>query len=210
MFVKIVHPGGHVELQDRPIIAAEIMHRNPKFCVAYPNVFKQPWAVVAPETTLMPGHEFYVVPINTVRKLQLLSMKYSASQVLQNQTTTTTPNGINEGEIHGKHSGCFLFISGKHPNKVPYSCLRKSDIGGIGTTLKERKGDNCFTFLITGMKMKASSKDKSKETGSPKSFGSSETDALAIRRTIDHASSPKRLSSFDRWQPSLESITEEF
>ncbi|KAA8541967.1 hypothetical protein F0562_023119 [Nyssa sinensis] len=52
LLVKIVHPGGHVELHDRPVLAAEIMLRNPKCCVAHPNVFQQPWAIVAPDTTL--------------------------------------------------------------------------------------------------------------------------------------------------------------
>lgn len=68
--VKIVHPGGHVELHDRPVSASEIMLRNPRCCIAHPNVFKQPWAVLSPDTTLMLGQKFYVVPITTIRKLQ--------------------------------------------------------------------------------------------------------------------------------------------
>ncbi|KAF3450941.1 hypothetical protein FNV43_RR07030 [Rhamnella rubrinervis] len=33
MFVEVVHRGGHVELHDRPVLAVEIMLRNPKmFC----------------------------------------------------------------------------------------------------------------------------------------------------------------------------------
>ncbi|ESR40781.1 hypothetical protein CICLE_v10027378mg, partial [Citrus x clementina] len=77
LLVKIVHPGGHVELHDRPIMATEIMLRNPKCIVAHPNVFKQPWAIVAPDTVLSLGQKFYVVPVSTIRKLQRLnSAKY--------------------------------------------------------------------------------------------------------------------------------------
>jgi hypothetical protein len=61
--VKIVFPGGHAELHDRPVSGAEVMLRNPRSCVAHPHVFQQPWAVVAPDTMLMPGQKFYVVPI---------------------------------------------------------------------------------------------------------------------------------------------------
>ncbi|XAR50495.1 hypothetical protein NMG60_11004837 [Bertholletia excelsa] len=84
-FVKIVHPGGHIELDDKPVLAAEIILRNPKCCLAHPHVFKQPWAIVAPDTTLMPGQKFYVVPMGTIRKLQKLSLKQSPSFVPQGQ-----------------------------------------------------------------------------------------------------------------------------
>ncbi|KAL1564037.1 hypothetical protein AAHA92_06442 [Salvia divinorum] len=71
MFVKIVHPGGHVELHDRPILAAEVLDRNPKCCVAHPTVFQQPHEIVSPETTLLLGRKYYVVPLGTIRKLRL-------------------------------------------------------------------------------------------------------------------------------------------
>ena len=76
-FVKIVYPGGHVELHDRPVLAADIALRNPKCCVAHLHVFQKPWAIVEPETMLMLGQKFYVVPISTVRKLQRFYLKYS-------------------------------------------------------------------------------------------------------------------------------------
>ncbi|KAG6421482.1 hypothetical protein SASPL_118035 [Salvia splendens] len=71
MFVKIVHPGGHVELHDRPILASEVLDRNPKCCIAHPTVFQQPHEVVSPETTLLLGRKYYVVPLGTIRKLRL-------------------------------------------------------------------------------------------------------------------------------------------
>ncbi|TXG46787.1 hypothetical protein EZV62_026081 [Acer yangbiense] len=86
MLIKIVHPGGHVELHDRPVSAAEIMLRNPRCIVAYPHVFQQPWAIVAPDTTLMLGQKYYVVPVSTIRKLQRLSIKNSPSPMNENQS----------------------------------------------------------------------------------------------------------------------------
>ncbi|KAL3511951.1 hypothetical protein ACH5RR_024668 [Cinchona calisaya] len=202
MFVKIVHPGGHIELHDRPIIAADIMRRNPKSCVAYPNVFKQPWAIVAPETTLLPGQKFYVVPISTVRRLQLLSKINSSSQLQESETST--PNSKNDVDSDDKSSGCCLFKNNDHPNKVPYSSLKESENSEMGSNLKGKKDDKCCKFLISGIKTKANNEDKSKERGS------SETDALAMKKTKDQqTNSPKRLSSFDSWQPNLQSIAEE-
>ncbi|KAL1551333.1 hypothetical protein AAHA92_19192 [Salvia divinorum] len=77
MFVKIVHQGGRVEIHDRPILAAELLSRNPKCCVAHPDVFHQPYAVVSPSTTLALGKKYYVVPVCTIARLQL---KHSSSQ----------------------------------------------------------------------------------------------------------------------------------
>lgn len=85
--VKIVHPGGHAELHDRPIVAADIIRRNPRCCVAHPNVFQQPWTIIPPDTTLMPGQKFYVVPLSTIRKLQKLSLKYHPSLAHEIQAT---------------------------------------------------------------------------------------------------------------------------
>lgn len=77
MFVKIVHHGGRVEIYDRPISVAEILRRNPKCCVANPDVFRQPYAVVLPSATLALGQKYYVVPIQTIARLQL---KYTCSK----------------------------------------------------------------------------------------------------------------------------------
>ncbi|GJM98134.1 hypothetical protein PR202_ga15112 [Eleusine coracana subsp. coracana] len=74
--VKLVFPGGHVELLDRPTLAAEVMARHPRFCVARPDVFREPaGAVTAPDTVLQLGHKYYVVPSSTVRRL----LKYSSA-----------------------------------------------------------------------------------------------------------------------------------
>ncbi|KAF9688905.1 hypothetical protein SADUNF_Sadunf01G0036400 [Salix dunnii] len=52
MLLKIVHPGGHMELHDKSVLAAEVMLCNPRCIVAYPYVFRQPWAIVSPDTML--------------------------------------------------------------------------------------------------------------------------------------------------------------
>ncbi|CAK9169747.1 unnamed protein product [Ilex paraguariensis] len=137
MHVKIVHPGGHIELHNRPVHAAEILLRNPRCCVTLPNVFQQPWAVVAPDTTLMPGQKFYLVPTGTIRKLQKLSVRYSPSMI---RDIRTSLSGKSEGE----------------------------DDGGLVSTC-------CFISLLTGVEIKTSRDDLSKEQRSSSYFGSSET-----------------------------------
>ncbi|KAH7564668.1 hypothetical protein JRO89_XS09G0003900 [Xanthoceras sorbifolium] len=100
MFIKIVHPGGHVELHDRPVLASEIMLRNPRCIVAYPHVFQRPWAIVAPETTLILGQKYYVVPIGTIRKLQRLSFNTDGKcpiTCLNITATKTKENNSNNG-----------------------------------------------------------------------------------------------------------------
>ncbi|KAK2982846.1 hypothetical protein RJ640_021336 [Escallonia rubra] len=205
--VKIVHPGGHAELHDRPILAAELIHRNPRCVVTHPNVFQQPWAIVDPDTTLMPGQKFYVVPITTIRKLQQLSLKYHPSRV---QLSESSPSFKAGAEGDATVSTCWLFTNKKTPNRSS-TCLGSSDKGveindrNDGKPLEE----NCFVNLIRGIKNKARSEDLSKES----SFGSSETKALARKRAKDvtrKGGSPKRtLASLDNWQPNLESINEE-
>lgn len=238
MLVKIVHPGGHVELHDQPVLAAEVMLRNPRCCVAYPHVFKQPWAIVAPDTTLMLGQKFYVVPISTVRKLQRLTLKTSlatspsSSASLSpspdhDSTTGLTPNN-NEGRGHETASACWSFL-----NRGTYACLKQSDeetegqsTGPVSGTRKrvEREDDgdecfskdHCFASLLDGMRFRAdpgSPREEPRSTGD--SRGTSETRELAGRRRSGHGSrsgvrgSPRRRMSSENWQPSLHSISEE-
>nr|GMD30618.1 Beta-3 adrenergic receptor, putative [Ipomoea batatas] len=138
--VKIVHPGGHVEVHDGPVLAAEIMNRNPKCCVARPNVFQQPWAaILAPDTTLVPGQKFYVVPKGTVRKLQSLALKHFPSSMARE---IQKPQHDNENDAQSS-------LSGASGNSSSSSSETKIEIA------------------------------------------------------------PNRLSSFDNWQPGLESISEE-
>nr|GMD61122.1 Odorant receptor 33C like [Ipomoea batatas] len=67
--LKLVHPGGHVEVYREPVAAAEVMKKYPRHCITRPDVFKFPWVVVKPEAVLLPGKVFYVVPYLTVYQL---------------------------------------------------------------------------------------------------------------------------------------------
>ncbi|KAK6912279.1 PADRE domain [Dillenia turbinata] len=213
MLVKIVHPGGHVELHDRPVMAMEIMLRNPKCCVAYPHVFQEPWAVVPPETTLMLGKKFYVVPISTIRKLQRLSSKRPPSESKE----TSSNQNFEDREANDKDSACCLF---PYSPKQPYVGTKSSDSGtsSSGTPPKYMEKDwnlseescfSCFTFVT---KAKTDNEVQSGEGRSTTRTNlSSNTTARkrAKDSSIEGSKSPKKYSSFDSWQPSLESICEE-
>jgi hypothetical protein len=199
MVFRIVHPGGHVELHDRPVSAAEVMLRNPTSCVTHPHVFQQPWAVVDPDTMLMPGQNFYVVPVRTVRKLHRLSPKHSPSLVHEIRSAHKSSKGEEEEE-HDVACPCnWLFmINKKNTTKRGY----------------------CFVCLLMGIKIKengngASGSSQETTWSNSNNIGSSEGKGVDKNiRTTDFTRnrigrSPKRFPSLDHWQPSLESIHEE-
>lgn len=189
MVVKVVHPGGHVELHDRPVLAAEIMLRNPKCMVAYPHVFQQPWAVLAPETTLTLGKKYFVVPVGTIRKLQRSSFKHSTPPVEANGSTET-PKDMK----HASDGGDFVNKDSSDARRVNVS------------------KDKCFMSLIARIKNQGNCEDSSRGTRSSSSFASSETKGNARKRNnyfTRSSLSPNRRANIDHWQPNLESITEE-
>ncbi|OMP10372.1 hypothetical protein COLO4_04560 [Corchorus olitorius] len=67
--LKLVHPGRHVEIHKEPIVAAEVLKKNPRHSVTRPDVFEYPWIVVRPESLLNLGRVFYIVPNRTIYKL---------------------------------------------------------------------------------------------------------------------------------------------
>lgn len=69
VFLKIVRPGGQVELFRDPIPAEEIMWRYPRYCITRPDFFDYPWIVVRPDSVLKPGEVFFLVPHYTVDKV---------------------------------------------------------------------------------------------------------------------------------------------
>ncbi|KAI3463447.1 hypothetical protein Pfo_020110 [Paulownia fortunei] len=194
LFVKIVHPGGHVELHDRPILAAELLNRNPKCCVAHPTVFQQPYAIVSPETTLVLGQKYYVVPLGTIRKLQL---KCPTSVLRENHQAIAQENDDQQGigkkndDDIDRSSACWLFRNNKNGAK--------------------EKNNGCLQNMSLGIKIMASSSESLSEE--------KKTERLKKRATKDSSaevgnggsSSPGRLPlvSMDNWQPGLQSITEE-
>ncbi|KAL8099319.1 hypothetical protein AgCh_031835 [Apium graveolens] len=68
-FLKLVYPKRRIELHRHPITAAQVLERNPRCCVARPDVFKYPWVVVRPESVLSLGRVFYIVPRHTIHRL---------------------------------------------------------------------------------------------------------------------------------------------
>ncbi|CAH1447194.1 unnamed protein product [Lactuca virosa] len=75
--LKLVHPGRHVEYHRSSITAAEIMRKNPRHSITRPDFFKNPYIVVRPESIMVPGQVFYIVPNKTVYKL----VKHRRSQL---------------------------------------------------------------------------------------------------------------------------------
>jgi len=67
--LKLVHPGRYVEIHRSPVVASKIMEENPRHFVTRPDVFRFPWIVVRPESMLMPGKVFYIVPCHTLYRL---------------------------------------------------------------------------------------------------------------------------------------------
>lgn len=202
MVVKIVYPGGQVEIHDRPILAAEIMQRNPKCCITYPSVFRDPSAVVSPDTELLLGQKFYDVPISTLRKLQRLSRRSTHSLRAQNHCPCLTPRHPNKN---------------KNTPKSSFGCLKQSDVEVNGASLdgssrssakiierqKETLDDGCFKCLIAISKIKP---------------GKEETHGIRNRENVIKKgkgcptrlgkNAPSTTPSY-HWQPGLDSISEE-
>ncbi|KVH94222.1 hypothetical protein Ccrd_003705 [Cynara cardunculus var. scolymus] len=67
--LKLVHPGRIVEYHTRSITAAEIMRKNPRHSITRPDFFENPHIVVNPESVMVPGQVFYIVPNKTIHRL---------------------------------------------------------------------------------------------------------------------------------------------
>ena len=148
-----------------------------------------------------------VIPINTIQKLQRLTLKYSPSSVHE---IRSTPTSKGEEQDHGMVSTCnWFFMNKKNTPKLPYASMKSS-------TAKEGcfSDDNCFICMLMGINVKEKGNGSTQETSSSTSFGSTEAEVLTRKRTRDYTrngirGSPMRLTSLDHWQPSLESIKEE-
>ncbi|XP_011026476.1 PREDICTED: uncharacterized protein LOC105127066 [Populus euphratica] len=73
-FLKLVHPGGFVEIHKNPITAAEVMKKYPRHLVTRPDAFRFPWITICPESILKPGNVFFIVPCHTVYELLQTSL----------------------------------------------------------------------------------------------------------------------------------------
>ncbi|KAK7373659.1 hypothetical protein VNO80_07074 [Phaseolus coccineus] len=86
--LKLVHPGKHIEVHSKPLRAEEVMRKNPRHCITRPDVFKFPWIVVKPESVLLPGSVFLIVPNHTIYDLLKASSTTQSQVQTQNQTPT--------------------------------------------------------------------------------------------------------------------------
>ncbi|KAE8681730.1 Phototropic-responsive NPH3 family protein [Hibiscus syriacus] len=68
--LKLLHPGRHVDTYTEPIIASEVLKRNPRHCVTRPDMFEYPWIMVRSDSVLKLGRVSYIVPNLTIYKLK--------------------------------------------------------------------------------------------------------------------------------------------
>lgn len=101
--VKLVHPGRHVEIHTQPITAAEVMSRNPRHCIARPDVFQFPWIVVRPESVLVPGEVFYIVPYRTISDLLKAKKQREQSSTQQNNSQKIYHDGHGQSTPKYQH-----------------------------------------------------------------------------------------------------------
>ncbi|KAM3212336.1 hypothetical protein ACQJBY_065425 [Aegilops geniculata] len=189
-FVKLVFPGGHVELLDRPVLAAEVMSQHPRFCVARPDVFREPvGAVAAPNTMLHLGHKYYVVPKSTVRRL----LKYSSSSShsagggrgsVSLRRHLARPDGYDRAHKDGgkKWFGWAVGGEARAPQRPP------QEVG-----------------VSHGSEEEAATMVRVKDTKEKGRGAKGESPGRRRRRPV---ASPADSASYS-WQPSLHSITEE-
>ncbi|RCV22629.1 hypothetical protein SETIT_4G235700v2 [Setaria italica] len=201
--VKLVFPGGHVELLDRPTPAGDVMARHPRFCVARPDVFREPaGAVAAPDAVLQPGHKYYVVPCSTVRRLQ----KYSAA-------ASSSSRGAAAAGGTGRRGGSGAVtlkwhLTSERGYKVGggrrwFRCLAGGGGGQRAQSQRPREGVGHSGKAEMARKLDVK-ETINKENGKALAGGSP---GRRRRRRVAGAS-PGNSASYS-WQPSLHSITEE-
>ncbi|KAK7285842.1 hypothetical protein RJT34_20624 [Clitoria ternatea] len=112
--LKLVHPGGYVELHTTPILASQVLKNNPRHCVTRPDIFRFPWVVISPHSILTPGNVFFIVPCHTIRHLLNSSANTTINHHLphpQSSQTTSTSKKVK----------CFM----KQPSfSVSTSCVK--------------------------------------------------------------------------------------
>ncbi|CAJ1961211.1 unnamed protein product [Sphenostylis stenocarpa] len=110
--LKLVHPGGFVELHATPIMASQVMNKNPRHYVTRPDFFQFPWIVVSPESILTPGNVFFIVPCHTIRHL----------------VKSTNTNNTNTNTNHTLLSYLFPYQSSlpcRISNSIKIQCFQK-------------------------------------------------------------------------------------
>ncbi|KAL2332510.1 hypothetical protein Fmac_020091 [Flemingia macrophylla] len=229
--LRIVHANGHVELHLKPVTAAEIMCRHPRCYVTYPYVFKQPWAVVEPDSVLALGQKYYVVPRSTIQKLQRLSPSRSPSPGHGISVSLDYEIGNAQLSKKDKDDGelftCCVFKnkspakqSKRHSKNKSKKSKTRSRARNLSLNDKDKNGglshESCFESMLNGGRTKANVSDMTKNTRASSSNGrlcDGNTSTRTRKQDLTGnglRSSPKKVVwSSENWQPSLESITEE-
>lgn len=131
--LKLVHPGRYVEIHRKPIRAAEVMRRNRRHCITRPDVFDFPWIVVKPESLLLPGSVFLIVPNRKI--YELLKAKeqcnHSAPFSQQNQSPN---NHVHQQLKHASQVTSYAWMRSKNQR------LEKCNKGLFVGREKERVG----------------------------------------------------------------------
>ncbi|TMX02175.1 hypothetical protein EJD97_022479 [Solanum chilense] len=69
--VRIVHPGGKVDMYDCAISAAQLLKNYPGRHVALPDFFNRPHeSLLTADDILLPGQKYLVIPSSSVEKLK--------------------------------------------------------------------------------------------------------------------------------------------
>lgn len=99
--LKLVHPGRYIEIHREPIIALEVMRKNPRHSITRPDVFKHPWIVVKPESVLVPGSVFLIVPNHTIYNLLKVKEQNNNDSLSFHQQHGVGPSWF--GDTHVRH-----------------------------------------------------------------------------------------------------------
>ncbi|KAK9141517.1 hypothetical protein Syun_010917 [Stephania yunnanensis] len=193
------------------------MLRYPRCCVAYPNVFRQPRAIVAPNTMLMQGQKFYIVPLGTIRKLQRLSRSPLQSHQTPSPSLDASQTNYDQERMI---SSCWLCFA-QNTSKQPHTCLEQSDETRMPKEMEKEEfasDEYCFICLFTGIKSIANAnryvESNDAQCSSSSRVESSQVRELSRKRAKELAwkgikMSYKKRLYLDDWQPKLESINEE-
>lgn len=177
--LKLVHPGGFIELHTDPIMAFEVMKKNPRHCVTRPDIFRFPWIVVSPESILTPGNVFFIVPCHTIRHL----LKSAHANTNTNTSNSSTLIKHHRDRFLRKHTKNEPFAdqeyrhghSHRHSNKA--QCFKKQSSGSqtCREGHKQRNGGNyraqSFVTEERHVYHHYSSEYNSREAGNPTPVG---------------------------------------
>ena len=124
--LKLVHPGRYVEIHHSPVAASKIMEENPRHFVTRPDVFRFPWIVVRPESVLMPGKVFYIVPCHTLYRLVRTHLLPANHRTPPQQSAMMAVNsGVGMFDERNKPAGAKSCLKKKSCNGSKASCGRR-------------------------------------------------------------------------------------